>query len=47
MTKKYLTDAHTTNKREFVETLYNNWSTSYDTEIAENNYATPNRGGLI
>jgi len=47
MTKKYLTDAHTTNKREFVENLYNHWATSYDKEITENNYATPNRVALI
>jgi len=47
MSKKYLTEAHITNKREFVENLYNNWSTTYDKEITENYYATPDRVALI
>ncbi len=47
MSKKYLTEAHITNKREFVEKLYNNWSTTYDKEITENYYATPDRVALI
>ena len=47
MSKKYLTEAHITNKREFVENLYNKWSTTYDKEITENYYATPDRVALI
>lgn len=47
MPKKYLTEAHITNKREFVENLYNKWSTTYDKEITENYYATPDRVALI
>jgi predicted TPR repeat methyltransferase len=47
MKKKYLKEAHISNKRESVESLYNDWSSTYDKEITENNYATPDRVALI
>lgn len=43
MTKKFLNQVYTPHGTNGTRQLYNDWSATYDAEIAENGYATPGR----